>query len=612
MRECRSLKPISTEKRNFIQKLYDILTPKERLHAVFLFFLSLVTAFAQAFGVFSVFPFINVVMDPAVIHSNEWLLWAYEKGNFADENAFMMFLGIVVFIAIFFSSIISALTIWAKMRYVMRRNHDISRRLLTTYLSRSYAFFLQKNTSELAQTILAEVKQLTDQYLIGLFEIVINTMIFISIIVMLLWVDTLVTLGAVVFLGGTYVLLNMFIRDGLKKKGAGRVESNQGRYKIASEALDSIKTTKVMGVENYFIREYSKYSKKYAQYNTYYKVAGKIPHYLIESIAFGGIVFFIVFQLGRGNDVITLIPLISLFALAGKRILPALQKLYGGVVQVHFNQAILDKLHLDLVVAEEQTDELEGENKEAISFTRKIRFQDVLFTYEGASEKVLKGINLEIEKNAMIGFVGTTGSGKTTLIDLLMGLMTPDSGQITIDGTPLSKSTVKSWQKRIGYVPQDIYLSDDTICNNIAFGVKKDDIDEERVRRAAQLAAIHTFIESELPEQYSTEIGERGVRLSGGQRQRIGLARALYRNPDVLVLDEATSALDGATEEAVLKDIGKEAGSRTVIMIAHRLTTLINCDQIFVLEGGELIGQGTYEELMQSNERFRQMARMEK
>lgn len=595
-----------------IQKLYRIFTPRERLQAGLLFLASLVTAFAQAFGVFSVFPFINVVMDPAVIQENQWLSLAYEKGNFTDTNPFILILGIGVFCAVVFSNLFSAFTIWAKTKFVLGKNHTLSKRLLTVYLSKPYEYFLQRNSSDLGKNILAEINQLTSKYLMSIFEVLINTLIMIFIVVMLLLVDPVITLGALTFLGGTYLLLNVIIKRKLKKSGEARLIANQGRFRKANEALSSIKTTKVMGVESFFIKDYSKHSKKFSDYNIFANVAGKLPHYLMETIAFGGIVFFIVFQILRGNQMTTLIPIVSLFAFAGKRILPALQKVYVSVTQIYYNQPILDKIYQDMM---EEATEAPIENKteateSPLAFNQHIQLKNIQFCYADTCANVINGINLTIPKNTVVGFVGATGSGKTTLVDIIMGLLPPREGQMLLDETPITSHNLTAWQQKIGYVPQEIYLSDDTIRSNIAFGVPEREIDDQQVQLAARIAALDDFIQFQLPQKYDTIIGERGVRLSGGQRQRIGLARAIYRNPEVLVLDEATSSLDGTTEEAVLKAIGSASRARTVIMIAHRLNTLKDCDQIYIMEQGKIISQGTYDELIHENKTFMQMAKV--
>jgi len=598
--------------KSFLKKLYEIFTPRERLQTVLIFMASMVTAFTQAFGVASIFPFINVVMNPDIVQQNKWLSLVYNKGNFSDLNSFIIFLGIIVFLIVILSSIISAVTTWAKTRFTLGKNHSLSQRLLTVYLSQPYEFFLQKNSSELGKNVLSEINQLTGQLLIGLFDILINGLMVLVIIGMLFMVDVTVTTGAFIFLGGSYTLINYLVKNRLRKTGKERLDANKGRFRMANEALSSIKTTKVMGIESYFLKSYSYHSRKFAQLNIFAHLMGEVPRYFLEAIAFGGIVFFILFVIAKGEKVIDFVPLLSLYALAASRTIPALNRLFNAITRVYYNIAIVDKIYEDMIEIglPQKPEPLPDIKGSELIFNKEIKLQNIRFCYEDSPYEVINGLSLTISKNSIIGFVGVTGCGKTTLVDLILGLLIPQSGQILVDNTTLTEGNIKAWQRKIGYVPQEIYLSDDSVKKNIAFGLEEKDINNEQVKFVARIAAIDSFIENELPEKYNTIVGERGIRLSGGQRQRIGLARALYRNPEVLILDEATSSLDGTTEEAVLKAIQSAAKSRTVIMIAHRLSTLRDCDKIYILEKGNIIGQGKYEELLKKNKQFRDMAKV--
>lgn len=585
------------KQKSFLKKLYEIFTPRERMQAILVFIASLVTAFFQAFGVASIFPFINVIMNPDIIQQNKWLSLLFNKGHFTSINFFIFFLGIAVFLVVILSSAISAITTWAKTRFTLGKNHSLSRRLLTVYLSQPYEFFLQKNSSELGKNVLSEINQLTSQLILSFFDIIINGLMVIIMVGMLFMVDIAVTIGAIIFLGGSYGLINYFVKNKLKEIGRERIEANRGRFRMANEALTSIKTTKIMGIESYFLNSYSYFSSRYARYNVFAHVVGEVPRYLIEAVAFGGIIFFIIFMIARKESVIDFIPLLSLYAFAAYRTLPALNRLYNAITSVYYNIAIVDKIYEDMIemAPQKKLSPKSDISTTKLSFNKTIKLQNIRFSYKDSSFEVINNIELTIPKNSVIGFAGPTGCGKTTLVDIILGLLKPQKGEIIIDDTEIDDDNITSWQRKIGYVPQEIYLSDDTILKNIAFGVQDKDISCEQAQYAAQIAAIDNFIENELPKKYDTVIGERGIRLSGGERQRIGLARALYRNPEVLVLDEATSSLDGTTEEHVLKAIQSAAQSRTVIMIAHRLNTLKDCDQIYILEKGKIIGQGKYE-----------------
>ncbi|MDD4363282.1 MAG: ABC transporter ATP-binding protein [Atribacterota bacterium] len=582
------------------------------MQAVLIFIASIITAFAQAFGVVSIFPFINVVMNPDIVHKNKWLFLIYNKFHFSEVNSFILFLGIAVFLIVILSSIISAITTWGKTRFTLGKNHSLSKRLLTAYLSQPYEYFLQKNSNELGKNVLSEINQLTGQLLISLFDIIINGLMVLVILCMLFMANVSVTIGAIILLGGSYGIINYFVKNKLLKTGQERLEANKGRFRMANEALSSIKTIKIMGIESFFLNNYSYFSWKFARHNVFAHVIGEIPRYLLEAVTFGGIIFFVIFMIDRGERVIDFVPLLSLYAFAAYRTLPALNRLFGAMTRVYYNTAVVDKIYEDMIeVGLRQQSEPQSTNKETeLIFKKEIRLENVKFSYTESSYDVINGINLTITKNHIIGLVGVTGCGKTTLVDIILGLLTPQSGQIFIDKTLISDKNIKAWQRKIGYVPQEIYLSDDSVKKNIAFGLEEKDINMKQVQQVARIAALAEFVENELPKKYNTIIGERGLRLSGGQRQRIGLARALYRNPEVLVLDEATSSLDGVTEEIVLKAIQSAAKSRTVIMIAHRLNTLEDCDRIYILENGQITGQGTYLELLDKNQQFRDMAKL--
>ncbi len=591
-----------------LKKLYEIFTPRDHKHILILFLMSILSAFTQALGVASIFPFINTVMSPDVVYGEGFLNWAYETLSFNNVNNFLVFLGSMVLVLIILSSITGALTTYVKAKFVSSKNHTLSLRLLEIYLYKPYSYFLRKNSSELSKNVLSEINELSNKYILSIFDIVINGLIFIILLSTLLFVDVMSTIIIFGVLFITYGTLNLYTKRKLRKLGIDRFNANHKRHKLAYEAISSIKISKVMSNENFFLNSYSKESKKLAKTRVVSILIGQLPNYGLDLIAFGGLVLFVLIKVINSETAENIIPLISLFALAGYRMKPAINKLYAAITHLHYNQEVLDKIHYDMIVEKYEKETVNSNIH--LEFNEEINIRNIDFMYEDSSEKVLKNVSLKIKKNSIIGFVGSTGSGKTTLVDIIMGLHKPTKGCLEVDNTQINYSNVKAWQKKIGYVPQDIYLSDDTLAHNIAFGIEDKKIDLDKVKIAAKISALDQFIENELPSKYDTKIGDRGVRLSGGQRQRIGLARALYRNPDVLILDEATSALDGATEQEVLNAIQSAAKSRTVVMIAHRLTTLRDCDQIFLLEKGQVIAAGTYSELSTTNRKFMKMAKM--
>jgi len=335
------------------------------------------------------------------------------------------------------------------------------------------------------------------------------------------------------------------------------------------------------------------------------QVIRQLQRFVLEAIAFGGMLLVVLYLMTQSSSFASALPIIALYAFAGYRLMPALQQIYGAVIQLRFAGAALDALHADLMSLQPARP---SPSQDALPFGQVIMLNKVQYRYPNAPRPALKNLTLAIPARATVGLVGATGSGKTTTVDLILGLLEPQEGTLEVDGKVIAEHNKRAWQRTIGYVPQQIYLADDTVAANIAFGLDAKDINYAAVERAARIANLHDFVLNELPQKYQTTVGERGVRLSGGQRQRIGIARALYHNPQVLILDEATSALDNLTEKAVMEAVHNLGHEITIILIAHRLSTVKACDQIFLLEKGELKAQGKFDELTAASERFRGMA----
>jgi ATP-binding cassette, subfamily B, bacterial PglK len=599
--------------RGTISKLREILTRREKIQVGALLFAIIVMAFSQALGVASVLPFIALVMDPEIVFENRWLLMTYDYFNFTSLNRFIIFTGVAMFTIIVFSNGVSAFATWLKLRFAWMNNHRLSRRLLEKYLAMPYAFFLNQNSAELSNNVLSEVNHLTSDYLIPLLSIVTRSLVAIFILGMLLWVDVIISIVVLVFLGGAYGIIFFKIKKNLKTRGAERLKANQMRYKTVNEAFGGIKEIKVMNREPFFLKRYSVESFKHARYMSWNAVIGQIPHFVLEAIAFGGIIIFVLVLLISREDARQVIPLTSLFAFAGYRLMPAFQEIFTSYTKMQFNLSVLERIYRDIMVGEEVKMaffKVDQKLPKALPFKSEIKLDKVTFYYPQTEIPVIADINLTIKYNSSVAFVGPTGAGKTTLVDILLGLLVPREGKMLVDKQPVTEDNLKNWQRNLGYVPQSIYLSDDTIIRNIAFGVPDDLIDREAVEKASRVASIHEFIADELPSGYETIVGERGIRLSGGQRQRIGIARALYHDPKVLIFDEATSALDGITEDAVLSAMENASRLKTLIIIAHRLSTVKDCEVVYMIDKGKIVDSGTYDELIVGNNQFKAMARV--
>ena len=596
-----------------IRKLFDLLDRRDRLQLYVLLFVLLVVAVVEMAGIASIMPFMAVVTNPDVIHSNRWLNAVYTGLGFQSETAFLTFTGLLVLALLVFSNAVKALSIWLTLRYHNKLNYTIARRLLARYMARPYAFFLNRNTAELGKNILGEVRTVISGVLSPGTDIISSALVCLAILTLLIVVDPVVAVGIALVLGGSYGTVYLLARRKLGKIGQEQVQLNAARFKSAGEGLSGIKDLKVLGRETTFLQRFAVVARRHSRNNVIAGVISQLPRFALELIAFGGILLVVLHLIGRGQAAVEMVPLLALYAFAGYRLMPALQKLFGAVTNLRFSVAALDVVHRDLVRSRDDRVDPEVQLVAAsqaapLPFERQLELQDLSFRYEGAEEPSLRGLSLVIRPNTSVGLVGPTGCGKTTTVDLILGLLAPSGGQILVDGVEVAGDYVARWQKNLGYVPQHIYISDDTITRNIAFGVPDEQIDMDAVRKAAQIANLAEFVETELPQGYETGIGERGVRLSGGQRQRIGIARALYRDPAVLVLDEATSALDGITEESVMDAVRTLLKKKTIIMIAHRLTTVKECDVIYQLDHGSILAKGSYEELMAESRWFRSAA----
>jgi ABC-type multidrug transport system fused ATPase/permease subunit len=339
----------------------------------------------------------------------------------------------------------------------------------------------------------------------------------------------------------------------------------------------------------------------------YRDIVNDMPKYLLETIAIGGIIGVIIFMIHFGAAIDDFLPVLTVYAFGAYRLLPLLQRIFRAFAGIKFNFPVLRMLYKDFKELP-AGNPLPAGDVSRMAFHRQIRLDSIVFRYPGGARDIIKNQSIRISANTSVAFVGATGCGKTTLVDIILGLLEPQNGKLYIDDIEITGENRRNWQKNLGYVPQSIYLTDDTVRNNIAFGIESKKIDEQAILNAAKLANIHDFIVTELEKGYDTVIGERGIRLSGGQRQRIGIARAVYHNPSALILDEATSALDSVTENAIIESIKNMSRKKTIIMIAHRITTVKNCDMIYLMEKGVITDQGAYEELYQKNSSFKKMA----
>jgi ABC-type multidrug transport system fused ATPase/permease subunit len=594
------------------KKVWALLDPGERRKAWITLGIVIFGALSSALMVGSVMPFLSVLSDPARIERVSALSWTYETFGFTSEYAFVVALGFASIAVIMITSVIQIGKSYVVARFSLMRGHSISQRLMIAYLRQPYAFFLDRHSGEMATRVLSEAQLVVNQFLKPAAEFIAAVCTVTAIVGLLLWVDPLVALIAFGVLGGIYGVIYFFTRRILKQFGYTRADANKTRFRVANEALNGIKDIKLLGREGSYAARYSVPSRKMAQMLVRVQLISQLPQLALQAVALSGVILLCLILLdpqgfASGAALGGILPVLGVFAFAGQRLLPELSKLYRNLSQLQAGGAAVEAVHDDLI-DKAGTGTLPKTPPPEMGLTQSLALDGVSFRYPNADHVGLKDISLEIRAREKIGIVGSTGAGKTTLADLILGLLSPGEGRLVVDGRTLTDDNIRAWQQSVGYVPQDIFLTDASISENIALGVPRNDIDEARVRRSAEIARLDQFIRDELPSGYATTIGERGVRLSGGQRQRVGIARALYHDADLIVFDEATSALDNLTEREVMAAIEALPGDKTVLMIAHRLSTVRRCDRIIVLDQGRLVGLGPWDTLIEENDVFRRIA----
>ena len=589
-----------------LKKILYLLSYEEKKRILFLSLMILMMAVMEMVGVASILPFMAVLVNPDLIETNFILInmFSFSK-NFGVENnqQFLFALGISVFIVLVSSITFKAITVYFHLRFIEMLRHNISRRLLENYLHQPYEWFLNNHTADLGKTILSEVSGICNKGISPLIELFARGIVSIFIIILLFLVNPKLSLMVGFATGGAYLLIFLITKKYLNRIGEESLEKNKLKYRSVIDAFGASKEVKVGGLEKVFIKNYSEPSKIFARNRTLLGVIGQLPRFILEAIAFGGIILIILYRMSQSGTFGEILPIISLYVFAGYRLMPAAQMIYSSFTQVTFASPSIEKLYNDF---KNLNSVKLDQKKVTLPLNKVISLKNISYNYPNASITSLKNINLRINAKETVGIIGATGSGKTTIVDIILGLLEAQKGTLEIDGKIINRHNSQSWRYSIGYVPQHIYLSDDTVEANIAFGQETKDINKEDILKASKIANLHEFVMQELPNQYQTTIGERGVRLSGGQRQRIGIARALYFNPQVLILDEATSALDNQTEKSVMDAVNNLSKFKTVILIAHRLSTVKKCDKIFLLEKGQLKNEGTFDELMDINKDFRE------
>ena len=593
---------------DIVRKYGVLLEPRARRQFLGLCAIAVVAGFMETVAVASIMPFLATLASPELVSSDPRLARLHALLGGGDQSQILAYLGGIVLLILVVANAFSASATWLTLRFANRQGHALSVRLLASYLAKPYVFYLDRHTAELQKNVFGEVQRVTGGMLVPAAQILTKLSVVAFLSALLLLVNPLMALVVTGVLGGVYAVLYRLARATLHHAGRTSVESGTQRARTAIEALVGAKEIKLLGREAEFLERFKEPSLRWADAQTKAQALGQLPRYAIETVAFSLILPLAIYLLGTGRGMGELLPLLGLYAFAGYRLMPALQQIFSGFAAIRNSQAALEAVlkdlrpHADAVAPRHET------RADRIPIRTAVELVNVHFQYPGENTWALKQVSLRIPKNASVALVGATGCGKTTVVDLLMGLLRPSEGSLRVDGVEIDERNLHQWQRSIGHVAQQIFLCDDTIARNIAFGLPDADIDVARVESVSRLARLDEFVVGVLPKGYNTVVGDRGVRLSGGQRQRIGIARALYTDPDLLVLDEATSALDNVTENAVFEALQALAGRKTIVMVAHRLSTVRGCDQICVMEHGRILEHGSYEELMRSSHMFRALS----
>ena len=591
-----------------LSNLFNLLSSYQRKRFYTLQLLVILMSIIEILGVASIIPFMALVGDMSQLRQETFFAKLYQMSGIDSQSQFVFILGICVLIMLFISMIISVFTIWGLSMFANKIGTEIADRLYAHYLNQDWLFHASGSSAQLTKKIATETMRVTGAILVPLMyvnsKLVLSLLMSISIFI---YDPKVAVIGLSIF-AISYFLLFRGVRNRLNKNGIAISKVNEERFRLMNEGFGGIKDVLLMGRDADFINRFNKTGKTLAYSQGTNIALAQAPRYFVELLAFGSMILLILYLIASHNGNLGMIlPIISVYAIGTIKLLPAFQQIYSSIAIIKANIPAFESIQQDLydsLSAEEISIEVE---ESYLHPEKHISLEKVSFTYPNKQEPALNGLNISIPVNNVIGIVGPSGSGKSTLIDILLGLIEPDQGLLKIDNKIIDSKNCRSWQNTIGFVAQSIFLSEGSIAENIAFGIPNNEIDFKQVEYTLKLAHLNDFVNN-LKQGIHTKVGERGIQLSGGQRQRIGIARALYHEAEVLVFDEATSSLDGITEKMIMEAIHQFSGKKTIILIAHRLKTVQKCDNLFFIDNGKVVDQGTYDELIEKNEQFKNMS----
>lgn len=593
-----------------VEKLWAIFSPRERVRGLALVAAMFLGAGFEAAGVGLIFPFIALINEPDLAFNSPTakpILAALDIRD-ADQLLFSSGLGLLIFYC--FKGCYLSYLYHTLYRFVFDKQVNLSRELLSGYLRAPYTFHLQRNTGELLKNTTETVHRFASGLMIALVITLGEILVIAALITLLVILAPMAALGAVLLLTVPIALFYPLVQRGLGRIGRGREHSFASMVRWVNQGLGSIKETKVLEGTGFYLDRHAVHARQYADAARTFLFVIQLPRFVIDSIAAMGMVAIVAVIMAGGRDLQTVMPLLGMFVVAAVRLMPSVNRIVSGVSSLRFHFAAAEVIYKELRDFREHQEvdvarRVGGLWPEGLPFSRTLTIDDLSFRYPASDELAVSKVSFTISKGHFVAFVGPTGCGKTTLVDLILGLLTPTEGRVLVDGRDIAEN-LGAWQRNIGLVPQEVYLSDDTIRRNVAVALPDSEIDDARVWEVLRAAHIGELVQS-LPEGLDAPVGERGVRLSGGERQRLGIARALYRRPQLLVLDEATTSLDGETEGAIIRSLEELRGEVTIVAIAHRLSIVKNCDHLYYMRQGSIRDSGAYSNLLEVNHDFRQL-----
>jgi len=581
-----------------IKKIKLILKTSEQRSSYIFFGLMLIAMTLETLGIGLIAPLVKIILEPDIITTDNYLTGLIRFIEVHNHKSLIVISAVTLIVVFVIKNVFLGYFTWYKVRYIHTLRMNLSNRLFKTYLSQPYTFHMQRNSGTLIQNISTEVTIFTGRLLSPLAAIISEFLILLGIVVLLLIVEPIGALTVIAILGSAGFLISLLTRKHITRWGKERQYHEGKRIQQLQQGLGGIKDVLFLGKNRYFFKQYQNHNSLSTIPDQKQAFLQEIPRFWFEVLAILGVAIMILVMVYQEKELSTVFSVLGIFTAAAFRLMPSVTRILSAVQSLRYSMPVLDTLCEEFNLKKTESIRHEKDSHAVVNskFKSALLFNHIMYTYPSVNKASLNDVTLSILRGECIGIIGSSGSGKSTIVDIFLGLLVPNSGEVTVDGEDIQMN-IRNWQNQIGYVPQSIYLIDDSIRNNIAFGVPEEEIDDLLIENAVQAARLSDFIDS-LPDGADTFVGERGVRLSGGQRQRIGIARALYYNPEIIVFDEATSSLDNDTESQIMETIHSLHHDKTIIIVAHRLSTVEKCDRLYRIDHGAIVEEGTPQELL--------------